>query len=362
MNPALPPHLVAIRAVAVDTAVADSPLARRVRARLPHLPLTALPPGQAPPEAPGRTLHLTAHKGRFLRPCPAAGSYRCCDLAIVHTGEGCPLSCTYCILRAYLQGSPLTVFANQEGQFAHLAEAFSADPTRRFRVGMGQFADSLALEPLTGAAGDMVDFLKDFPNVCLELKSKVADLSWMARAARPDRVLASWSVNAPEVVEIEEPGAASLEERLGAARECARAGFRVCLHFDPVILYPGWRAGYARSVEMILDHLRPRDVAYVSLGSFRFLPGLAGIIADNPRYHHGEYAQDLDGKRRLLRPLRVTQLRFLADRLARGGLARALYLCMESDDVWREVFGRAPGSPGELAARLMARAFGEAYP
>jgi spore photoproduct lyase len=36
-----------------------------------------------------------------------------------------------------------------------------------------------------------------------------------------------------------------------------------------------------------------------------------------------------------------------------------LYFCMESTQVWKEVFGYAPQDFGGLGKRLMARAFGE---
>ena len=48
----------------------------------------------------------------------------------------------------------------------------------------------------------------------------------------------------------EERETAPLEARLAAARECVRAGFRVCLHFDPICLFPGWERGYAATVDM----------------------------------------------------------------------------------------------------------------
>ena len=178
----------------------------------------------------------------------------------------------------------------------------------------------------------------------------------------PSRVLPAWSMNAPEIVEREEQGAcASLEERLAAARTCAQAGFRVCLHFDPIIHFPGWREGYGRTVEMIFDHLRPKHIAYLSMGSFRHMPDLRRAIAENfpdSRYIHSEFITGLDGKQRLLRSLRVEQFRFLADALRRGGLDREIYLCMESDEVWRAVLGRTPADLGGLYRHLMGLAFG----
>lgn len=359
----LPAHLADLARVYADESARHEPLTPRILSRLPGLAPVWLAQGERPPEdpGPGQTLWLRRYQGRFLRPCPGTRAYHCCGYRIAHIGENCPMSCTYCILQAYFQDRTLKVWANRDDFFRELEETFSAGPDRRVRIGTGEFTDSLALEALTGLSGDLVEFLGRFPKVCLELKSKTVDLSWMDRVPRPDRVLPAWSLNAPQVVDTQERGTASLEARLAAARDCARAGFRVCLHFDPIIRFPGWQEGYGRTAEMVRDHLRPEDVAYISLGSFRHMPGLEGIIARrHPQagYIHGEFVPGLDGKMRLLRPLRVEQFAFLAGRLRQYGFDKALYFCMESGPVWRAVLGREPGDFGGLAASLLDRAFG----
>lgn len=348
-----------ITLLAVDAAVADTTMAARAAAALPGATRVILAPDDALPEAPagGRALHIKAHKGRFLRPCPATRHYRCCGYQIIHIGENCPMDCSYCILRAYFRDRTLTAFANTEAMFAELGQTFGRDRSRLFRVGTGQFADSLALEPITGHTREILGFLKGFDNVILELKSKTADLSWLAADPRPDRVLPAWSLNAPDIVAGQERDTASLEERLAAARTCVAAGFRVCLHFDPICYYPGWQAGYAATIDMIFDYLRPDDIAYMSLGSFRCLPELPGrLLAEGrelPLYMLGEFTLGADGKKRLLRPLRVRQFRFMAARLARHGFTNGLYFCMESDEVWRAVFGRTARDLGGLYAHLL---------
>lgn len=361
----LPAYVRGINRVVVDAEVALSAMAGRVRERLPEAAWEVLPAGQA--MEPGLIrediLYLKHYRGRFLRFCPGTSHYRCCGYQIIHIGENCPLRCSYCILQAYFQDRVLKVWANQTDLWRELEQAFAADPGRRYRVGTGEFTDSLVLEALTGYSRDLVCFLGAYPQVCLELKSKVADLSWMDAVADPRRVLPAWSMNAPDIVEQEEQGAcATLEERLTAARVCAQAGFRVCLHFDPIIRFPGWQQGYARTVEMIFDYLQPSDIAYLSLGSFRHMPELRRCIAANypaSTYIHGEFITGLDGKQRLLRPQRVEQFRFLIQALRRGGLDRQLYLCMESDEVWQAVLGRTPGQFGGLYRHLMAQAFGD---
>ncbi|MHC1713044.1 MAG: radical SAM protein [Solidesulfovibrio sp.] len=352
-----------ITTLAVDAAVAGTTMAMRARAALPKAAYVELSPGEPLPThtteepAKGRMLHIKAHKGRFLRPCPATKHYRCCGYQIIHIGENCPMDCSYCILRAYFRDRTLSAFANTDAMFAELARTFGRDRTRFFRVGTGQFADSLALEPITGHTRELLGFLADYDNVVLELKSKTADLTWMQADPHPDRVLPAWSLNTPDIVAGEERDTAPLTARLEAARTCVRAGFRVCLHFDPICFYPGWEMGYAAIADMIFDYLHPRDIAYMSMGSFRCLPELPARLAAEgravPLYMTGEFTIGPDGKKRLLRPLRVRQFRFLADRLARHGFSRGLYFCMESDEVWREVFRRTPRSFGGLPAHLL---------
>ncbi len=351
-----------IRHVVADEEVLDTPVATRVRAGLPEAEWHVRGPGQPFPLSgqDQNVLYLKRYLGRFLRFCPGTSKYRCCGYRIVHIGENCPLSCTYCILRAYFQDNVLKVWANQEDLWQELDREIGGRPDRLFRVGTGEFTDSLALEPLTGYSRDLIAFLTNYDNCCLELKTKTTDLSWMTEVRSPERVLPAWSLNAPEVVAREEKGAAGLQERLAAARECAQNGFRVCLHFDPVLCYPGWEEGYDTAVDMIRDYLRPRDIAYLSLGSFRCMPELARQLTSCEQrrdFLQQEFVTGLDGKLRLLRPLRTRQLRRIAERLRSRGIREQLYLCMESDEVWRDVLGYTPKDLGGLAHHLLLRAF-----
>lgn len=367
-GPDLPAHLRSIKRIHADPeilALGDTnPVLQLVRRRLPTLPWISGAPHSDRDEAnDGHTLYLKHYKGQFLRFCPATRYYRCCGYRIAHVGENCPVGCTYCILQAYFQDQVLKVWANQGDLFEELGKGFSANPSTQFRIGTGEFTDSLALEPLTGYARNLAEYLEAFDNVVLELKSKIVDLSWMAGVTRTDRVLPAWSMNAPRIVQEEEGLASSLEERLAAAQQVAADGFRVCLHFDPIIHYEGWKSGldgYAATVDMIFDHLTPEQIAYVSLGSFRFMPDLKQAIERNhpkARYIYNEFIPGRDNKQRLLRPLRVEQFQFIVERLRRGGLDKELYFCMESDTVWQAVMGRTPLEFGGLTEHLLELAF-----
>jgi len=294
-----------------------------------------------------------------MRFCPGTSRYHCCGYRIIHIGENCPLRCSYCILQAYFQDRVLKVWANQQDLYRELKQHL-ADEKKLFRAGTGEFTDSLALEAITGYTGDLVSFLGDYPNVCLELKSKIADLGWMQMVSDPARVLPAWSVNAPEIIAQHEKGSAGLQERMQAARECVRQGFRICLHFDPIIYYPGWQKGYARAVETIFDHVSAGDIAYMSLGSFRFMPELEKILMRNhpgADYIYNEFIYGMDGKKRLLLPLRLKQFRFLVQKLKKAGMSENMYFCMESEQVWKDVLGYTPGDLGGLDNHLLRLSF-----
>jgi len=356
--------------VFVDESMQDSPMANRVREKLAgteqaDIPWTVIPPEQDRvvfDEGNAQALYLKEYKGKFLRFCPGTRAYHCCGYRIIHIGENCPMKCSYCILQAYFQDRVLKIWANQDDLFTELGNAFGADREKRYRVGTGEFTDSLALEHLTGYSYNLIEFLGEYDNVVLELKSKVVDLTWMDATTRTDRILPAWSMNAPIINESEEFDVSTLKERLKAARTCAEAGFKVCLHFDPIIHSPGWKEGYAETIDMIFDHVKPEQIAYMSLGSFRCMPQLNPIIENNfpdTTYIYNEFVPGLDGKSRLLRPLRLEQFTFMVDRLRSHGMEEQLYFCMESTEVWNEVFGYAPKDFGGLGKRLMERAFGK---
>ncbi len=307
-------------------------------------------------------IYLLNYKGSFFRNCPGTNFYNCCGYKIIHIGESCPLNCSYCILKAYFSHNCIKVWANIQDLYLELDRIFSNNRHKLFRCGTGEFTDSLALEYLTNYSSFLVRFLSNYTNVILELKSKVVDLSWIEDVKDPKKVLPAWSMNSVDIPITEEKGTATLEQRLIGARECARLGFRVCLHFDPIIYYPGWEKGYLRTIEMIFDYLRPEDIAYFSLGSFRGMPELFDFIEENwpeTKYiFYGEYVKGIDGKLRLFRPIRTRQFRFMVENLRGFGLKDQIYYCMESNEVWKSTLGYTPKELGGLSNHLLKRAFG----
>lgn len=324
-------------------------LGRSLAARLP---LAEVRPKIGPADysayGPG-DLILARHQGGFIKPCPGTRGYICCGLNIIHFGLGCPLGCTYCILQDYLETKALVLFGNLQEGLSRLENLLDQDSLRPRRFCTGEFTDSLVLEDLTGTAARLVKLFAGYENAVLELKTKTDNVGGLLGLEHGGRTIISFSVNAPAIAAREEQGAAPLKRRLAAASLAAREGYRVGFHFDPIIRGPGWRQGYDETAARIFEAVPAESLAWISLGAFRYPPGLKKIIArrhPRTRIMDGEFVLAGDGKMRYLRPLRVEMYRRLLAAVRRFAPEALVYLCMESPRVWREVFGFDPGPEG----------------
>ncbi len=346
-----------IKHVVVKEGAAEQGFGRRI--------LDRLPPGLAQRAEPGpggsggkHILYLLPHQGAFLKPCPGTREYICCGYQILHVGTDCPLGCSYCILQSYLSKPGLRVFSNLEEGVDRALRTVDSSPQRIFRVGTGEFTDSLALDPLTGWSGLLVPKFSVRKNAVLELKTKTDRIDDLLRLPFRDRIVVSWSLNSPHVAAREEHGAPSVRKRLEAASRCQREGFVVGFHFDPLICHPQWREGYQRTLELLDRYVKPHRVIWISLGSLRFMPELKVLIRKShpgSRILGGEFVRGLDGKMRYFRPIRAGLYAFLAGNLRKWHANPGLYLCMESDEVWREGLGWSPRDSAGLSAYLDGR-------
>jgi len=303
-----------------------------------------------------RCLLLCRNRGQFFKPCPATREYTCCEYQVLNIGMGCPMDCVYCILQAYLNNPWISFFVNVEELFAELDDALAANLDTFFRIGTGEFTDSLALDSLTGFSPLLVNYMQSKNNAVLELKSKSVVIDNLAGLDHGGRTIVAWSLNSPPIMEREEIRTASLEERLAAAVRCADWGYKLAFHFDPIVWHDGWQEGYRTTIRRLFDVVPADRIAWISLGALRYLPSLKAIAGSrfpNSTFFYEEFIDGLDGKSRYFRSQRVEMYKVLADELAKHvAPATCVYFCMESDNIWQEIFGFTPEQKGGLRAML----------
>ncbi|MGQ9801786.1 MAG: radical SAM protein [Candidatus Saccharicenans sp.] len=336
-----------IKKIWVDQKAEKAELTRRLLDRLPDVPVelvAGLEPikrefrlSSDPVGESKQHLFITEQKS-FIRPCPCTPGSVGCGYWTIDLDLNCPFDCSYCILQQYLNWQPLTVAVNRDELRVELESFFQRKAGGIIRLGTGELADSLALDELSENSIFLVEAFRGRDQFWLELKSKSDYIQPLLEIRPADNVVLSWSLNPEAIIASEEKGTARLGERLQAAARAAGHGYRVGFHFDPILHYPGWRADYEALVAEIFRLAPAEAISWVSLGSLRFPAALLPVARrrfPHSRIYELEFIRSAEGKYRYPRPVRLWLYQELAEMLAAYRLEDKIYLCMESEEVWR---------------------------
>jgi spore photoproduct lyase len=355
--------------IVVQEASWQDPATRMILDRLPGIPfetvqdIDSLLPGLLAPAdcrtAGKRTLILMRNRGSFMKECPGSGAEICCNYYVINYALNCHLECTYCVLQEFLNNPAVTIFTNIDELLREVEVKVRAQPHRRFRIGTGETADSLALDDITEYSRRLVGLFGSLPNAVLELKTKSDRVENLRGIDHGGHTIVSWSLNPERLIRTEELKTASLQDRLRAASLCREWGFKVGFHFDPLIHYEGWEADYESVVRELFRRVDPNGVCWISLGALRFTPHLRNIVRERfPRSlaPNGEFVPGNHGKLRYFRGIRDEMYAAMRAWIADCAPQVFVYLCMENRAVWEKSFGRAPQSCRELSDCMDARA------
>lgn len=299
------------------------------------------------------TLFITRNKGSFIRECPGTSCYTCCGYKILHIGTFCSMDCSYCVLQSYFHPPVLQFFVNHEDLLNEIRILFKEN--RISRIGTGEFTDSMIWEGSTGLSNLLVPEFSKQTRAVLELKTKTTDIDLLKRLAHNRKTIIAWSLNTERIIKEQERRTSTLAARLKAAALCESWGYPVAFHFDPVILYDGCEKDYKKVIDSIFQHVSPRNVVWISIGTFRFMPALKPIIRErfpDSKIPYGEFISGLDGKMRYFKPLRIDIYKKMVAWIKERAPDVLVYFCMEDDEVWEKTAGFVPKERGGLAAML----------
>ncbi|MGQ9578396.1 MAG: radical SAM protein [Candidatus Aminicenantales bacterium] len=293
-----------------------------------------------------KIIYLTLARGRFIKACPCSPQVIGCGYLVINSVLGCPVDCSYCVLQAYLTDPWITILVNEDKLTANLAPFLASSRQTGVRLGTGELADSLALEPLTGQAARLARLFHLSRGAILELKTKTDYIAPFLSLPPSPYVVFSWSLNAETIVREEEGGASPLEARLKAAAELARLGHPVGFHFDPLVYFEGWEREYEEVINRLFRLVPAASVRWVSLGCLRFPEKFRKVIQARHRdraIFFSEIVIGRDGKWRYFKPLRLLIYSRLVEMIkAYAGPQTPLYFCMEDDETWERVLKTKP--------------------
>jgi spore photoproduct lyase len=353
---------VKIKKLYIDQQVSELPETALIRSRL-NVPAEIVQESQTvfnnvlnaddPIEAGKRILYLTRNRGAYIKSCPGTRSYLCCGYKILHIGSFCHMDCTYCILQSYFHPPVLQYFVNHDDLMHALRNQFEYE--KIFRIGTGEFTDSLIWELWTDLSTQLVPAFADQEFCALELKTKTTAIDALKTLRHRKKTIMAWSLNTRRIIQNEERRTAALTSRLKAAATCASWGYPLAFHFDPMVIYEGCRKEYREVVRQLFDHIDPHHIVWISLGTLRFMPALKDTIQArfrNSRIIYGEFINGLDGKMRYFKPLRIKLYRNMVKWIRAFAPNVTVYLCMEDEEVWHKSMGFIPSDFGGLSKLL----------
>ena len=335
--------------VFLDPASEGDPITARILQNLPGIPVIRITPDELLAREKGtdislskKRLFLTRDRGSQLKRCPGTRGRICCNYFVINQGIGCPFDCSYCFLQDFSNLPAIFIYTNVNELLQELGARLSENTDKFYRIGTGEMTDSLALDGLSGFSKEIVPFFRNFDNALLELKTKSAAVENLLELNPDEKTVISWSLNPQRLIDSDEKDAASLENRLRAARLVQQAGYKLAFHFDPVVLYPGWEEEYKAVINAMAEAVDTSGICWISLGSFRYRKSMKEVMDSRfPKstLTSGEHVMSNDGKMRYFLPQRVNAYRKLKEMLYARNPDLFLYLCMEDSNVWEAVFG-----------------------
>lgn len=241
---------------------------------------------------------------------------------------------------------------NIEGVYREINDFLKKTHTDRiYRIGTGEFTDSLMIDETTGIGRDLIERMSPFKNVMFELKTKSNNIDHLLNIKERGNAVLAWSLNTERNILRYEKYTAPLLERIEAAKKADEADFYLAFHFDPIIIYNGWEDDYKNTIDLLFKSIDPEKVVWISLGCFRYSPGFKDILRGkfpNEDLTIEEMFPGLDGKFRYLKKKRIEIYRKMKEYINHHTDKPFLYLCMENSEIWNSIFNKYYSSSEEL--------------
>ncbi|MFN3604865.1 MAG: radical SAM protein [Leptonema sp. (in: bacteria)] len=293
---------------------------------------------------------LYKYNGKFLSSCPGSDGMVCCQYFVINLGIGCIYDCHYCYLQNFMNQPLITVFGNVEDALEEIYNKIY-NKNFHFRIGTGEYSDSLALDPIFEISKILIEFFSKVPNATLELKTKSNSVDHLLNLSHNKKTVVSWSLNPQKIIDKIEPGTASLEERILAAKKVLKAGYKVGFHLDPMIYFDAWEESYKNLLDLVFDTIDTDRIAWISLGTFRYSPGQKEIMQKrffSDTLTKEEMVVGNDGKFRYYKQIRYEMYSKIKEHIQKRDPKLFFYLCMETQYMWEKIFYFVPESSKNL--------------
>ncbi|MGV0006087.1 MAG: spore photoproduct lyase family protein [Candidatus Porifericomitaceae bacterium WSBS_2022_MAG_OTU9] len=166
----------------------------------------------------------------------------------------CPYDCGYCFLQGRYRSAHMVLFINYEDFAKDLGKLAHRDNHPFFFSGYD--SDSLALEPLSKFADNIVPLFRKLP-ATLELRSKSTQIRSLLDIEPCANVIVAFSISPSAIKQLLEPGVPDNGKQIQAMQRLGEMGWPLGLRFEPVIEYGDTVKNYAELFCQIFKNIKP---------------------------------------------------------------------------------------------------------
>lgn len=282
-----------------------------------------------------RNLFIAVKRGAMVKEAPPAYGYGLSDLHYYYVhAYNCVYECEYCYLQGYFSSPDLVFFVNHGDALEEMQQIAAAHRgKKRVWFHAGEFSDSLALSHISGELPYYWKFFQDNPDTWLELRTKSVNLSVLRSLPPLPNVVVSFSLATEPQAAAYDRETPSVEQRLAAMQRLRDMGFRLGIHFDPII----YAEDFADKMQVIAGQIRKvvgyGAIEYISVGAVRFAKDVYREARSNyvdSQMFARHFIQGADTKMRYIRPLRLHLIETAQAMLKKHGCPEEkIYICME---------------------------------
>ena len=257
---------------------------------------------------------------------------------LIPLSNGCPYSCVYCYL-AYVYrkyGAFIKINVNYDKMLKQINNIASSN-LHKVCFNFGEMLDSLALDHITNLTSLLVPLFKNLNNAYLMMLTKSCNTDNLLKIKPNPQVVVSWSLNPQTIIDKFEIGTASLDERINAAKQCQKYGYRIRFRIDPGIIYDNWKTDYESVLKQTLTSTEPENITIGMLRLFKDHITLSkktyNIKANSEIFDSLKEAAE-DGKLRYNLKQRIEFYRFLIDIILSYNKKVSIGICRENKEIY----------------------------
>lgn len=278
-------------------------------------------------------LFIGRKEGQLVKETPNAYGFSSESLHyyFIHS-YNCIYECQYCYLQGYFNSPDIVLFVNHDEIQTEIKRLSELHSSTKVWFHAGEFSDSFALSNITQEIQSYFELFKKLPNAYLEFRTKSVNIKQIENLEPLENIVISFSLSPQEQTIKFDLQTPTFDSRVKAISKLAKKGFKIGLHFDPIIFEDNFDLLYEKMISEIVKNVSEFQIVFISLGVVRFTKDVYFEVLKNypaSQIHASEFIKSFDNKIRYKKPQRLWMLNKIKQLCIQHKLSKEIYFCME---------------------------------